>query len=102
MGLTTTAAPQDEEERLRREMAELQLVRDRVAAMRRWLSAGGQLDPSDPMAADFEVLLASALTDCGGDPMQLSALLSDRCALVVLRITGRLSCCCRMYAWVFI
>jgi hypothetical protein len=68
-----------QEARLRQEMADLQVVRDRVAAMRRWLAGGGQLDPNDPMSADFEVMLASALADCNGDPMQLSTVLSERC-----------------------
>ena len=75
---TAASVESEDEVRLRREMAELQQVRDRVNAMRRWLSSGGQLDSSDPMSADFEVMLASALADCNGDPLQLSSLLSER------------------------
>ena len=61
-------------------MTELQLVRDRVGAMRRWIASGGQLPASDPASGDFEALLSSAMAECNGDPMQLSSLLSDRSA----------------------
>ena len=63
---------------LLKELQELQMVRDRVTALREWLSTGGQLDPSNPTSVVLDQLMASVMQECADDPSRFSEVLTER------------------------
>ena len=65
-----------------RELAELQVVRDRVAALRDWMASGGQTDPSNPTSRALDALVQEVMEDCADDPSKFSEMLTDRCVVM--------------------
>lgn len=68
---------------LLKELQELQMVRDRVTALREWLSTGGQLDPSNPTSVVLDQLMASVMQECADDPSKFSEVLTERYCIIV-------------------
>jgi hypothetical protein len=70
--------PAQTSDALQAELAELQLVRDRVTALRQWLAAGGESNPDDPMSQALYTIMQQTIADCADDPSAFSDMLTDR------------------------